>query len=503
MTKKKRILIIITVTLLILCITFAVIGILHTPNDTKKPIKEEIPKITEDFKSTELNSVLTTTGKFYLDEETNDILEVTSDKTYIIGNNGKLYNNKIEQKDTSEDNNVIVAKSKNIEFYIGDNDYCYFINTKTKKKSKDYDDIILPYQKDITGIYAILKTYNEKTNTVKYELLNTNNGNITELNTHSSIIENDSSITYRGMDEQNYTDSLNYFHITNETNKVGLIDYKGNIVIDIVYDSIEVFNDKYVIVSKDNKYGIITINNEEIIPFIYDNIYTVDNYIILTKDNKISIASSNAKIYIKDKIDTSSKTTSNENAFEFTSTTINNKLYLQVYNKSKTSIYLINNKDIERKISTSSSFELLETQNGNYIYTFEKSVNKVNLTFYDLDLYEYFKTIFDSPQIDSYYRISPLQHNKNYFEINMYTKIDNQDKTYYIDLFNSKQIDEYTALKRYFPNGYNLFISSDKLTIYKETEQLEEFEGAFEFLGEYLLIKNQNEIVEVQFKNDN
>ena len=152
--------------------------------------------------------------------------------------------------------------------------------------------------------------------------------------------------------------------MTNKTEKYGLIDHEGNIVIDIIYDSIEIFEDKYIIVSINNKYGIIDFKNQTIVPFEYDSIYSYGKYIILEKNNKISIADSNAKIYIDNKIETSENSISNNNITDVLqeeyskqtlyTTVINNKLYLQVYNNNKNSIYLINNKGIERKNNCSS-----------------------------------------------------------------------------------------------------------------------------------------------------
>ena len=99
------------------------------------------------------------------------------------------------------------------------------------------------------------------------------------------------------------------------------------------------------------------------------------------------------------------------------------------------------------------------------------------------------------------YEIDQLE-NKNNYSINIYNEDATINDYYYIDLFNSKEIDERTALTTYFKNGYNFYISSDnKLKIYKNDELLNEFEGEYRYLGGYLF-KKDNEIFEVIFKKD-
>ena len=363
----------------------------------------------------------------------------------------------------------------------------------------------MPHKGELTGVYAILVTYNDKTDETIYEVLNTNDGSVNQINIEDATIEDDQSLNYREMEPIDAS-TVNYFTITNKTNKVGLINPKGNIIIDIIYDNISVFQDKYIITSLDNKYGIVNFNNEEIIPFEYDKIYSVGNFLILEKNKKLSIADSNAKIYIENKIDVEEDNrTFDYETYYFISTEYNNKLYLKVYYNNKESIYLINSKDIERKISTSTYFDTLRSYNKNakYFYTTESNGNKETITFYDYDLYEYFKTDVDfNSNIKHYTEIKPLIHNFNYYSIDFYTSLgEEQDKSYYIDLFNSKQIDEYTALKRYFNNGYNFYISNNKLKVYKDKELLSEFDGEYEYLGGYLFLKD-NEIFELTFKKE-
>lgn len=503
MNKKKRIAVIAIILTLLLCISASVIGILSSsPKTPEKPKEPEIPKITEDFKEIELVSKLTTDGKIYFDDDTKNIVEYKDSIYYIIGNNGKIFNDKIldDSRNNSNDDKPY-ATSKNYSFY-SNGDYCYYVNNKTKKKSKDYDTITVPHMKELYGTYVLLETYDEKTNKRYQSLLNTNDGTITNIDTTIGTIYFDAASTF---DVE--VNSLNYFTITNTTNKAGLIDHNGKVIIDLIYDDIKVFNDKYIFASKNNKYGVINLKNEEIIPFEYTYIYSVGNFIVLQKDNKISIANSNMKIYIDSKIDNEYGKEFDEEYFDgpFGSKSYNNKLYLRTYYNGKTSIYLINSKNIERKISTTTTFkDLYDYTKQEYIFTFEDNSNKETLTFYDYDLYEYFKTELDrNKNVKTTYEIYELNKTKGYYQIYAYTNVDELDKAYYIDLINSKQIDEYTAKKEFFSNGYNFYISEDKkLRVYKDKELLNEFEGDYKYLGGYLFLKDNNEIFEVTFKKD-
>ena len=119
--------------------------------------------ITEDFKEIELVSKLTTDGRIYFDDDTKNIVENQNSIYYIIGNNGKIFNDKILD-DSRNDNNddKPYATSKNYSFY-SNGDYCYYVDNKTKKKSKDYDTITVPHMKELYGTYVLLETYDEKT----------------------------------------------------------------------------------------------------------------------------------------------------------------------------------------------------------------------------------------------------------------------------------------------------------------------------------------------------
>lgn len=497
MNNKKRILIFITIILFTLSITASVIGILNLPdNEEEKKEKEETPKITEEYNEIEINKLLSSEGTIYYNDKTKDIIELTNTKKYIIGNNGTLFKNKIEDNSNSQINNEDYIKIKNYKF-IKENDNYYYIDTKTNKKSKNYYYIYFTYKNKAYGVNVILETKNNKTEKSTYEILNTNTSSITKLNIENIKINNNHAYQYVHDNNQN-TINLDYFNIYNDINKQGIIDINGNIIIDLIYDEFKFINDSYIIAKKDNKYGLIDKNNKEIIPFEYDRIFNINTYLILEKDKKLSIANKDGKIFIKDKIDISSYLdTSNE--YYFTSKEYNNKLYLSIINNNKNNIYLINSKDIERKISTNNIFYNLE---NNYIYDINETNNKAIITYYDNDLYEYYSIEIEvNSNIKHTIQMNQTSSN-NIYEIKIIYDINEYNKTYYVDMFNSKKISEKDALTKYFSNGYNFYITENNiLKIYKNKELLEEFENIETYLGNYLFL-GKNEIFEIKFKKN-
>lgn len=60
--------------------------------------------------------------------------------------------------------------------------------------------------------------------------------------------------------------------IINKNEKFGVIDFKGNTLVDFNYDSISISNDDYVVVEVNGKYGVIDLKGNIIIPIQYDDI---------------------------------------------------------------------------------------------------------------------------------------------------------------------------------------------------------------------------------------
>ena len=214
MNKKKRILVFIIVILLITCISASVIGILNSDTkETNTKEKEEIPKITENYKEVELISKYKSENHITYDDETSEILETINFRDYIIGSNGSLNNDKIIKEYDYHNKDYI--ESKNYKFFLDEDNYCYYINTKTNEKSKSYLDIIIPRKDKLTGIYAILVSDDERSNKTIYEVLNTNTGNITKLDLNEMNIISDQSIYTKSLESNGNAISINYFKIIN------------------------------------------------------------------------------------------------------------------------------------------------------------------------------------------------------------------------------------------------------------------------------------------------
>ena len=182
MNNKKRVAVIIIILLLILNISASVIGILYTPSKEDKKEEPEIPKITEDYKEVELISKYTSENDIYYNNITTEIEEKIDDKEYIIGSNGTLYDKFVLKEDNSIEEKQPIVESKDYAFYSDyEEDEYYYINNKTKQKSKLYSDVILPKKDELVGIYAVLISYDEDTDKNTYEILNTSSGKITKI----------------------------------------------------------------------------------------------------------------------------------------------------------------------------------------------------------------------------------------------------------------------------------------------------------------------------------
>ncbi len=99
-----------------------------------------------------------------------------------------------------------------------------------------------------------------------------------------------------------FNNNYEFIGVTNEiiyvlkNNLYGTVNAKNKTIIPLAYEKLDIQNNGVIIASKNNKSGIITKENKIIIPFIYDNIFsfteakTTDNfYVIVSKDGKEGI----------------------------------------------------------------------------------------------------------------------------------------------------------------------------------------------------------------------
>ena len=455
--------------------------------DIKHKIDNEIvkPVIKEEFTTAALKVVKTYDGIISVDDSKNEILLSSNEDGidhYVIGEIGNIYN---EEKSVKKENNenkygdYEIIKNKNNSYYL---------NTKTNIKSDYYVSIKpLTYYNGIKYITDYLVLENE------------DNMLLLNIGTDETIKLDDRIINLYIKEEYNdyvISNNPNYIIIENKDNKFGLMKTNGDIVIDFKYDylSNSINKDEFIFY-EDNKFGIINSKDEVLLNNEYDTIYYIDNYKILSKNNKFGVLYNDNQI-VDYNID------GNIN-FKM----IGNNLYIINKNNS----YLINSKGVKKELNNE-VFDLgyidEENKSDYYFYTVIENNDKLNIIFYDNDFYEYYKLSIPYENIYNYsLNITPL---KKYciYKIDLKYSLEgdtSKDKTYYIDLFNSKEISEKEALYEYFDNGYGYILDNDTLKIYKNDELINTFNNIHDYLGNYNfsnINKNKSTIYEVEFKKE-
>lgn len=463
---------------------------------------EVIPKIKEHYSKTKLNEYKKYDEYLYYDKESDEIRKFSKDSDisyYIVGKYGNIYSNPIEIKN---DMSTYENDSNYVSFDTGP-EVIYI------KKPANYVDIDYDTAKTIN--------YFDKDGNYKFDyILLEKNGVLSLLNIKSyKLTELDSSINdvfiYLSPEEieiknQNNTD---YFIVENKDEKFGLIDKDGNIILECIYDFLYNYttNDEYVAL-KNEKFGLINSKNETLLNFEYDFIYYKGNYKIVRKDNKIGVFY-NKKLIVDYVIPYYENNEEHDNIYAYIE---DDNLYLvspytgeyysnTFWNNSRA--YYITSKGIKRRID--SYVEPLynnDETNINYFYSVRENNGNIIITFYDKDFYEYYSYSFNYEKAYDYYLSLNQTVNPNYYEIRIYYSKVSLNKTYYVDLFNSKESDEKTALLKYFDNGYSYTLNSDgKLKIYKDSELLDEYNDIEEYFGNYYF-HSKDTIYKITFEKD-
>lgn len=508
MNKKNKIIVISLFTCVIILTILALIGVNYKKEEPINNNHEEQtkPKITEEYTKAELKTIKEYDE--YLFYDNNIAYYYDYGDKHIVYKNGKLLDTEIIEE-AENSNYAEYIKFKKYDYYI-DNDYEQFcIKDKSNNEIECYDSIHEIYNLQGSIDYLLLRK--ETKNGIKLYILNPNTGklvdlsdtNITEIN---SNLQDDNTSEYSILVKE-----YDYLSACTNYEKCGLINYDGNIIIDFVYESLGYIDKNTILVSNNDKVGVINYKNEIKIPIQYDYIDVFGNFIIAIKDFKLSVYDKNYKV-VASNIDVDASESETSYNFDANIDSTNN-LYLYVYEDSINHVYLINNK-IQRKIDSKGELQYLYDEDTNKIkyvtFNYEEA-NNVYLVFYDSDLYEYYKLNKEiNSKIDYYVSIDDNLYNKNYYTFSILYDIESYNKYYYLDLINSKEIDEITALGKHFSNGYTYTITSGKLNIYKEKELLNSFDGYFTHLSEYeflqtniegskiLLVDFQKELREVE-----
>ena len=473
--------------------------------NTKHKFNNE-PIITENFKSTELNKLKETTGYFYLNKLSNEIIEeFENENDYnIIGKYGKLYKTpiKIKYKENDEYDEYDENEKYGVYTIKTDDDDLYYLEDDKGNKSRKYNYIYtLDYENNnrkTTVDYLVL----ESDNTIS--LFNYRTVKETNLNAYyESLFINDGE-TKNG----NYTKYIIAKKMIDGSIAYGLIDYEGNVILDFKYDELSnIKNSDEYKAFKDGKYGIINSKGNIIEDFIYDDYINVNNYTILIKNNKIGIRYNNKLI-----VDFTIPFLEND-TYDLDYEVLEDNLYLFKHIKSdensqtywnKSITYLINKKGIEQKIDSNLEpiTEYIDDDDRNitYFYKLNENNGKLLFTIYDLYLIEYYS--FSVPYEKAYgYEVLFSKYNdKDLYELEIaYTVKNVKPKYQYVDLFNSKLISEKEALYNQFKNGYGFVLDYDgKLTIYKNDEIISEYNNIQYYLGGYYFC-SENELYELVF----
>lgn len=524
---KKKIIIYAVLLTFLLCLVISsiyAITILGKKPKVTNNNKPNIPVITEDFDAVTANKLNKYNGRIAYDEKTKEIMEIVSfDEQYILGVEGKLYPNKIKYINNEESKDQIlkfgryeIRKSED----KNDDTLYYYYDKLNKTNSKSYNYIEPIYYKD--------------TNTPRYLILSDNDVNIKllDIKTNKIVVLNENIYTLPELINELY----GYGEITNNeyeivamsnNDKYGIINSNGDILVDFIYDNILSYKNGLFIAQINGKYGIIDKNNKTILKFEYDTMSYAGNYIIVTKNDKLGVLNNKYKTLVNFtiKIDTSIEFYNiygNNIHGMYSAISENNSLLLMIYPKGYTlneggllvkrdesvgniSSYVISSKGIERSFKVASNIEPLYDENNdyekiNYYYSVSIDDNKVTITFYDTDYYEYYKYT-TKKLINSEYSVGAYLSN-NVCYVDIYYEVTGKYDTIYLDLTNSKELNEIDALYKYFDNGYGYTLKDGVLTVYKDKEELEKFDNINISLGKYLFSTLDNEIIEIQFHKE-
>lgn len=118
-----------------------------------------------------------------------------------------------------------------------------------------------------------------------------------------------------------YLENEGSIFVTNQENKKGLVNYKGNQTIPFLYDTIykpwSVPRIEGYIAKKDGFYGVISCDNKIIQPFNYNFIYALNgNAVYVDQNNKVGIYDENGKVIIPFEYDAIYKTFYNHSVYK-------------------------------------------------------------------------------------------------------------------------------------------------------------------------------------------
>ena len=483
--------------------------------------KQVIPEIKEIYTTTILNKYV----------EFDSPIQVKNNK-FIINNGNKEYyltyeNNKI----TYEEIHNLSIKS-DYSIYTNENtNKMYFINNSNKTISDEYDNIIEVTFDNNTYEYLILVNEDE------FSILNLNNDDIVVLDSNIKYI--DEIYEYNSKSKDYKIISKKYLKVS-DGEKYGIIDYKGNFIIDMTYDNIVIdgnyfivnnggkyslldynnkillneyedikkYNDYYIV--KNEKYGLVDKDNNIMFELEFDYTQICDKYLLVVKDKKLGIIQDNKVILNYD---------INVNDYKINSYMFNNNIHINLYTPNEIT-YVINDNKIKKviygilnniSISDYDDYEDYYNISKHYTYTNSRKNDNVSITVYDKNYDIYYENSVETDIDYTKYNIFPTlvkYHSKNVYKLilnayNINTDDEIDTEYYYFDIDNKSALSELRALHEYFDNGYRFTISDkNELKIYNKDKVISTHNNIEYYIGGYYFADPNGVIYKLTFKNE-
>lgn len=256
--------------------------------------------------------------RYYLYRHKNQVADITE-----LGEEGNIY------RDETDNNSLYIHVERSGDYYyfaqVRSGDYAinvlgerssyvsvlYNVKNGVVHKYDGYLSLIFNYYGQEEVNYYLLTKFNENGD-VHFLLVN---GTTFEVVTDGSKFDLVGDAPLLGLGDDLCSFSKKYIVVTkiiNGKTKYGLIDYEGNIVIDMKYDDL-VFavssttnsqNDSTILLAKkDGKYGAIDTKDNVIVPIKYDGIDYANDMYAVSLSSKIGVLDANGNEIVPISID--------------------------------------------------------------------------------------------------------------------------------------------------------------------------------------------------------
>lgn len=480
-----------------------------------------IPEIKETFTSTKLNKYVEFDNPI-ISRNNKLIINNSNKEYYLTYENDKLTYQEIHNLSIKSNYGVYTNEKTNKK---------YFINNANKTVSDEYDNIIEVTFDNNSYNYLIL------VNNDIYSILNLETDEIIYLD--NNIIYIDELYKYN-IETKNYEIISNKYLKVFNGEKYGIIDYKGNYILEMIYDNIVIdgnyfivrennkyslidynqkvlfsdyngvtkYNDYYIV--KKDKYGIVDKNDDIIFEFEFDYTQICDKYLIVIKNNKLGIIQDN-KLLVNYEINVSDNKI---NAYMF-----NNNIHINLYTPSEIT-YIVSDNKIKKVIYgilntiSISDYEInneFNNINKNYTYLTSRKNDNISITIYDKNYDIYYensvKTRIDytkyniQPTLIKYYSKNNYKLTLEGFNINTGEEIDKE--YYYFDVDKKSALSELRALHEYLDNGYRFTINDKyELKIYNKDKLISTHNNIKYYIGGYFFGDTNGIIYKLEFKKE-